>query len=373
MRRAVLLAPLAIALILPACRKPAGAGPEDKPPKAALPPTRVELAPVEIRKMPRFLTLTGSVVAERQSEVAANAAGRVAVTSIERGQHVTAGQVLARVDSRTAGFSAAASSAQASLADTQAAQAQEDCARIDWLFSRGAVAKAEYDRQKTQCKAQELSANAARAQAGLASRLVSDTVIRAPFAGVVGERYVNVGEYVQPATRVASVVVLDPVRVTISVPETAVGQVQAGQTLDVRVSAWPDRSFPATVVYLSPALRPGTRDLMVEARATNHDSALRPGMFATVRLDTGEDDAPTVPEDAIVSTDTVHRLFVAREGRAFEMVVRIGTRKDGRVAVREALDGAARVVRHPPPGLQDGSAIVEGAPPAPSPAGAAAP
>jgi membrane fusion protein (multidrug efflux system) len=321
--------------------------------------------------MPRTLTLTGTVIAEREAQIAANVSGRIALTSIERGQQVKAGQVLASVDSKTAGFTAQASSAQAMLADTQASQAQQDCARADWLFSKGAIASAEYDRQKTQCKAQELSANAARAQAGLASHLVSDTVIRAPFAGAIGERYVSVGEYVQPPTRVASIYVIDPVRVTVSVPEAAVGQVRAGQTLDIRVAAWPDRAFPATVVYLSPALRTNTRDLMVEARAANPDAALRPGMFATVRLDVGSDRLATVPEDAILEIGGSKRVFAARDGKAYELVVRTGATKDGRVAVYETFEPGARVIRHPAATVHDGVGIVEGTTTAAVPAPAA--
>jgi membrane fusion protein, multidrug efflux system len=368
------LAPLVLALAASACHKPEAAEPGGKSETAKAPPVTVELAPVEVRDIPRTLTLTGSVGAEREAQVAANVAGRIALTSIERGQQVKVGQVLATVDSKTAGFQAQASSAQAMLADTQASQAQQDCARADWLFSKGSIANAEYDRQKTQCKAQELAANAARAQAGLASRLVSDTVIRAPFAGAIGERFVSVGEYVQPQTRVASIYVVDPIRVTVSVPEAAVGQVRAGQSLDVHVAAWPDRGFPATVVYLSPALRPSTRDLLVEARAANADGALRPGMFATVRLEVGSDKLATVPEDAIVETSGSTRVFAVKDGKAYEMVVRTGAKKDGRIAVYETFEPGARVIRRPPSTVHDGASVVEGAPspaaPAPSSASA---
>jgi membrane fusion protein (multidrug efflux system) len=279
---------------------------------------------------------------------------------VERGQAVKLGQILATVDSKNAGFSAAASAAQSSLAETQAEQARQDCERSETLFKQGAIAAAEHDRQMTQCKAQALQANAARAQAGLAARLAADTVIRAPFDGTVGERYVNVGEYVQPSSRVASVYVLDPVRVTVSVPEAALGSVREGQTLAVHVAAWQNRPFPATVVYLSPALRPSTRDLLIEARAANADGALRPGMFATVELTTGEEDLPTTPVDAVVSDGSTRRVFLAREGHAFELVVRTGVTKDGRIALVEPLDASTRVIRKPPPGLRDGSAIIEG-------------
>jgi membrane fusion protein, multidrug efflux system len=346
-------------LAVAACKKPDGAeasGPA-KPKTDTLPAVTVDTADVVHQKMPRYLTLTGSVIADRQSEVAANVAGRVATTYVERGMPVKAGQVLAIVDSKAAGFQAAAASAQSQAAETQVAAARQDCDRADTLFKQGAMAKAEYDRQKAQCTAQLFQANAARANADLAGKLAGDTIIRAPIDGIVGERYVNVGEYVQPASKVASIFSIDPVRVSISVPERAVAQVQPGQTLQLDVSAYGDRKFPATVKYVSPALRAGTRDLIVEAQAENKDLSLKPGMFATVLLATGEEEQPTVPAEAIKTEGPVKRMFLAREGQAYEMVIRTGVEKDGRVAVLEPLQAGQKVIVKPPPGLRDGASI----------------
>ncbi len=349
---------LAALVAVAACKKPeqveAGA---EKAVELTLPPVKVQTAPIEVQPMPRYLTLTGSIYADQQSEVAANVAGRITATYVERGQPVKKGQVLATVDPKAASFSAAAALAQSQAADAQTKQAREDCDRADHLFAQGAIPKAEYDRMKTQCTAQLYQASAARANADLAGKLAGDTVIRAPFDGIVGERYVNLGEYVQAASRVASVYAVDPARVVISVPEPAVGQVHEGQTLNVRVSAWPDKDFPAVVRYVSPALRPNTRDLLVEATAKNDQGQLRPGMFATALLLVGEEQQPTVPVEAVKADGTERRIFLARGGQAFEMVVQTGVTKDGRVAVLEPLQKGESVVVNPPPGLRDGSSI----------------
>lgn len=348
---------LAAVVLLSGCKKPEVTPPvgvkEVTPPSA---PVKVQTQPVAHQMMPRFLTLTGSVLADRQSEVAANVAGRITATYVERGKAVKVGEILAVVDSKAAGFSAEAANAQSQAAETQVELAKQECARADTLFSQGAIAKSEHDRLKSQCSSQLFQANAARANANLAGKLAGDTVIRAPIDGIVGERYVNVGEYVTPATRVASVFSINPVRVSISVPEQAVGMIKEGQTLDVRVSAW-DRAFPATVKFISPALRPNTRDLIVEAVAPNLDGALRPGMFATVLLLIGEEEHPTVPSDAIKADGTVRRMFLARDGHAFEIVVRTGVQKDGRIAVLEEFTDKDNVILNPPPGLRDGSSI----------------
>jgi membrane fusion protein (multidrug efflux system) len=352
------LVPLLALLALPACKQAAEERPNAAAPvKMALPPVDVETVPVVHEKMPRNLTLTGSVMADKQSEVAANVAGRITSTYVERGMPVKAGQMIALVDKRAAGFSAAAANAQSQAAETQVELARQDCARADTLFKQGAMAQSEFDRQKTQCTAQLYQATAARANADLAGKLAGDTLIRSPIDGIVGERFVNVGEYVQASTKVASVFAINPVRINISVPEAVVSQVREGQTLEVRVSAYPDRTFPATVQFVSPALRANTRDLIVEATAPNDGGALKPGMFATVLLKTGEEEQATVPKEAITADGTIKRLFLAKNGQAYEMVVRLGAEKDGRVAVLEPLTKDDQVIVKPPPGLRDGSQV----------------
>jgi membrane fusion protein, multidrug efflux system len=273
---------------------------------------------------------------------------------------VKAGQMIAVVDSKAAGFQAAAANAQSQAAQTQVSLAKQECDRADTLFSQGAIPKAEYDRLKTQCTAQLYQANAAQANADLAGKLAGDTVIRAPIDGIIGERYVNVGEYVQPPppTKVASVFSIDPVRVSLSVPEPAVALVKEGQALDLEVAAFPDRLFPATVRFVSPALRVNTRDLIIEATAKNTGKELRPGMFAVARLVVGEEEQPTVPLEAIKTDGTIKRLFLARNGKAFELVVRTGVTKEGRIAVLEPLPAGDKVILKPPTGLQDGSSVI---------------
>lgn len=349
--------PIVLLLLVPACKQSAPPAATHLEPAVAAQATPVETANVELRKMPTYLTLTGSVLADRQSELAANVSGRVVATYVERGQPVKQGQTIATVDSKAAGFQAAAATAQSKVADTQVEQAKQDCVRADTLFAKGVLPQNEYERQKSACTAQLYQANAARAQADLAGKLAGDTVIRAPIDGIVGERFINVGEYLQPASRVASVFSINPVRITISVPEPVVSQVREGQTLNVNVSAFPGRFFPAVVRFVSPTLRPNTRDLIIEAFAANDDHALRPGMFATVQLLTGEEELPTVPIEAIRVDGMARRMFLAKEGAAFEMVVRTGIEKDGRIAVLETLAADDRVIIKPPPALRDGAPI----------------
>ena len=339
-----------------ACGKPA-AGAAASTKDAAPAGVDVRTDTVRSEKVPHYLTLTGSVVADRSAEVAANVSGRVVQAAVERGQSVKKGDVIVRVDSEAASFNAAMASAQAGAADTNVEAAKKECVRTEALFKGNAITGIEYDRQKSQCQAQLFSAEAARANASLATKMQKDASIRAPFDGVVGERYVNVGEYLQPTTRVASLMAVDPVRVSISVPEHAVGLVKAGQVLDVEVAAYPDKVFPATVRYVAPALRANSRDLIIEATATGTGGLLKPGMFATVRLSVGDEEQPTLLESAIRREGTTARVFVVRDGRAEETVIRTGVKTGERIAVLDSLPVGALVVVTPPPTLRDGAPV----------------
>ena len=349
---------LMIAVVaLASCKKPEASADNQKKTAISLPPVTVQTDAIVLQKMPKYLLFTGSVGADRQSDVAANVAGRVTSVYVERGMPVKQGQVIAVVDSRTAGLQVAAAVAQNQAAQTQLQFAKQDCERAEKLFSQAAISKTDFERLKTQCTSQLYQANATQANADLANKAASDTVIRSPFEGIIGEKFVNIGEFVQAPTRVASVFAINPVRVSLSVPESAVSLVKEGQSLMLGVSSWPGRDFPATVRFVSPALRPTTRDLIIEAQAANPDSALRPGMFATAKIEVGEAEQPTVPVAAIVADGTVKRMFLARAHQAFEMIVRTGVTKDGRIAVFEPLTSADLVIVSPPPGLQDGASI----------------
>lgn len=307
--------------------------------------------------MPSDLVMTGTLVADRQSDLAANASGRVLSTLVERGQRVAAGEVIMRLDARLAQFSAKAAKAQSKVAKAQLELAALECGRVDRLLASGTISQAEYDRTKSQCASSQSSVSAADSQAALASVQAGDSVVKAPFAGVVAERYIDVGEYVLPQTRVISLVSVDPVRVQLAVPEAEVAKVKRGQTVAFEVAGFDGKVFTAQVEYLSPSLRETTRDLLVEAVAANPDGELKPGMFATVRLGTGDVDRLVVPQSAIDELDGRPIVWAVREGRAIVQFVRTGVTRGDRVVVLSGLDETDTVVADPPEDLVDGTRL----------------
>ncbi|HEU4538360.1 MAG TPA: efflux RND transporter periplasmic adaptor subunit [Polyangiaceae bacterium] len=282
------------------------------------PPVAVQTAEVVEVEVPVTLRLAGNLKGDRETDLAANAAGRVTATSVERGSQVVPGQVLAQLDVRAASLAASEAKAQAESARAQQAQAQTDCARYQKLRDSGTISDAEFERVAVTCRTTPLTAEAASARASIAAQNVGDGAIRAPFAGVVTERYVDVGEYVRQDSRVVTLVAVDPLRLELSVPEADAGKVREGSEVTFRVAAFPDRRFTGAVRFVSGAIRASTRDLAVEAVVENKERLLKPGMFADVELSVGSRKLPGVPRAAVFEADGTPHAFFVVDGRLQE-------------------------------------------------------
>jgi membrane fusion protein, multidrug efflux system len=320
-------------------------------------PLHVETVEVVEHAMPEYAILTGTMSAWQQSEVAADAAGKVLATLVERGQKVRKGQVIARLDARTSALASQAAQAQVQLADTQASLAAQDCARGQRLYDNKAISEAEYQRIMTQCSAARWSKEAAQANRAIAAKGMVDSSIRAPFDGVIGERYVNVGEYVQANTRVASVYTVDPLRLEVTVPEAAVATVREGLAVELQVAAWGEEKFEGVVRFISPNIRRASRDMIMEALVSNADGRLRPGMFATVRLRTSERPSPVVPVTSVQRDVDGARVFAVVDGKINERIIQAGEQKDGMIAVLRGVASGDRIVVHPSAEVRDGRRV----------------
>jgi membrane fusion protein (multidrug efflux system) len=343
-------------LLLAGCRRDEAAA--SQPPREAAPLLHVQTATIAERPMPEFLVLTGSLRADQESNIAADASGKVLQLLVERGQPVMRGQVIATLDARSASLGATAAQAQAKLAQSQLEQAQKECERVKHLLETGAISQAEFDRQTSACTVQQWSAAAAEAQQQSATKLLGDTSIRAPFDGIIGERMVNVGQYVQPSTQVASIYDPDPLRLQVTVPEANLADVKAGMPVTFSVAAFGDERFAGTVKFVSPNVRESTRDLVVEAIAPNHEGRLRPGMFAIARMQLSERARPVVPAAAVRRDDTEARVFVVGPTKEVqERIVQLGETKGDVVAILAGVKAGEAVVLQPGPDVRDGAHV----------------
>jgi RND family efflux transporter MFP subunit len=368
------------------------------PPEPA--PVAVRAAEVQSQPIDRFLRVTGSLAADEQADVAAETAGRVIGTPVERGTHVTAGAVLIRVSAaeadaslREAEANAAQLEARLGLTSGQAFDplkvpdvlnakasldwAEADFARIKSLLDQKVVSQAEFDQKLTQVQAARQqyqtaqngaqqsyrSLQAAHARVDIARKSAADTVVRAPFSGIVAERLVGTGDYVSKGMKVATVVRIDPVRVELTVPEQYLSQVKTGQAVRLTVDAYPGETFSAKVRFVSPALKADQRALTVEAVADNRDGRLKPGLFATALLQQPSPaPAMLVPAEAVETVAGTSRVYtIAADHKVEERIVTLGEKIGDRIEISSGVKPGERVVANPRGKVADGVRVqIEG-------------
>ena len=345
-----------LALVVSGCHRSPAPGKEVAP--AAASAAHVETVVAAASEVPRYVFVTGSLAPEQQADVAAGTPGRVVRTFVERGTTVSAGALLAELDRRTSSATALETGAQARLAATQLRIAEDECRRTKMLIDSKAISQAEADRQDGQCAAARDALAGADARRQLAGVALNDSAVRAPFSGVVAERYVSAGEYVAASGRVAAVMAIDSLRVELTLPESAVTEVHEGTALEFAVSG--DEGFPrrALVRYVGPAVRRSARDQVVEAIIDNRDHRLRPGLFAIARIAVGVTKLPTVPRGAVLAGDGVERVLVVDRGVVTRRVVAVeGLSSSDSVAVTSGLNAGERVVSTYSDALQDGALV----------------
>jgi RND family efflux transporter MFP subunit len=323
------------------------------------PPPAIHVDTVEARDepIPRVLALTGSLRAQQETDLAANAAGRVLATLVERGSEVKTGDLIARLDVRAASLSAAEARANADMTKTRAETAKRDCDRYAALLAQGAIAQADYDRVSDQCSTSGDAIAASRARAASAAQMVGDGMIRAPFAGTITERYIDVGEFVRQDSKVVTLVAINTLRLEFSVPEADIGALKQGGSLTFTVPAFPNKPFNGKVRFISAALREATRDMIAEAVVDNADRALRPGMFASISLLVGEAPLPVVPKSAVIEKDGHPHVFAVVDQRLEERVVQTGATKGDLIAVLRGLRSGEKVVAAPTPAIKNGQMV----------------
>jgi membrane fusion protein, multidrug efflux system len=363
---------------------------------ATTPPTiAVAAVAATVQPIARFVRATGSLMAEEQADVAAEIAGRVIEAPVERGTPVAQGAELIRIapaeaDAQLKEAEANAAQIEARLGlsgsgafdvskvpEVQTAKASYDLAqsefnRIQSLLDQKVVSQSEFEQRRTQMEAtrQQYEAaknaaaqqyqmlQAARARVALARKAFADTVVRAPFAGAVSQRLVSIGDYVTKGMKVAIVVRTNPLRVQLTVPEQFVSAVGAGSPVNFSVDAYPNRQFQGTVRYVSPALQADQRALTVEAVVPNPRGELKPGFFATARVEQpAKSPGILVPVSAVQTSAGTSRVFVVKGDRVEERIVTIGQTVGNQVEITNGLKSGERVATKDVAQLTDGTKV----------------
>lgn len=328
--------------------------PEKTEPAMVEQAVKVVSGTVQEGQIPRFLLLTGELRAEKESLVAADAMGKVASAPIERGFGVEKGDVLVRLDERAATLSVREAEAALALARARFELSKNDFERNESLSKSHAISEAEMQRFKSDFQSRSADLQSAQVRLDTAQKNLSDMSIRAPYAGTIAERLVQVGEYVHADSGVARLVDDSALRLALNVPESLAGNIQAGQEVTFTVSTFPKETFTGKVKFIGASIRASSRDLMVEAEVANPNHRLRPGMFASARLLCDQSSGITIPEAALLHDSGRNKVFVIQKNRLVEKLVDTGETFDSRVEIRHGLAKGELVVLNPDASLRDG-------------------
>jgi membrane fusion protein, multidrug efflux system len=304
----------------------------------------VEAAKVVAAPLSEQVTAVGTLLSNEAVTVSSEIPGRLKEIHFQEGQPVEQGAPLFTLDDSVY-------RAQLDDAEAKLKLAEQTNKRTSTLFS---------NKYATAQSADEATSNLAVSTAAteLARVQLEKTRIVAPFSGIVGLRHVSVGEYITAGQALVNLEAIDPVKADFRVPEKFLPAIRVGQTIRIKVDAFPDASFEGKVYAIDPKLDVSGRSLLVRALVPNNDQRLRPGLFArvTVLLQLKED-ALSVPEQAIVPQGDSQYVFKIVDGKAKLTEVVTGTRREGRVEIVEGLSVGDEVVTAGQLKIRDGSAV----------------
>lgn len=330
------------------------------------PPAQISAVVAISQIVPHFATGIGSLTAVRQVTVTPEVGGRITEIDFTAGERVKAGEKIVQINDAPDLGDLANYQAQARLAQVTLQRAQ-------FLQQRQYGPQTDVD--TAQAQLDETNAMIKKTEA-----IIAQKQIRAPFAGRLGVRQVDLGQYLNPGAPIVTLTDLSMLYVNFTLPSQMAPQIAVGQKVDVTADAFPGRTFTATVTTIEPQISPATRTLSIQATMPNPDEALLPGMFVNAAVVMPTDKPEVVlPETAVDYTlygDSVYVIRADGTGpdgkpvlKAFRTAVKTGLRWDDKVAVLSGLKAGDQVVAAGQVKVQDGApVIVTGNPPPQPPA-----
>jgi len=304
---------------------PAGRG---RGPAGAVP---VEVVAARTDTVVDAIVATGQVEPLQSIQLRPEVDGRLVEILVREGVEVAQGTPLFKVDDGEL-------KAQVARAQADRDLAQQALTRTKALLLDKAAAPADVERAEAQMRGTQAALD-------LLQLRLDRTVVRAPFAGVVGQRLASLGDYVNNSTRLITLQTVNPQRVAFQVPERYADLLKVGQRVMFRVAALAGRDFSGTVDFVDPLVALPGRTITVKALVPNGKRALQSGMFIEARLETAvRPAAVVVPEDAVTPMQGLMWVWVVREGKAERRQVTLGVRTPGYVEIREGIDAGDQVV-----------------------------
>lgn len=286
-------------------------------------PVAVNLMIVKDTTVDNNIDVTGTIDANEKVNLVSETAGAITGIYFNEGSPVQKGQLLVKVYNQDL-------VAALKQNDYQVALAKQNEYRNSILLQKEAISQQEYDTSLT-------SLNTLKAQSDVLKAQIAKTEIRAPFSGVIGLRNISPGGYLSPSTSIASLVNIDPAKVTFSVPERYLSMIKAGTKISFTIES-SRKSFTAVVYAIEPAIDLSSRTITVRAKAANPDNLLKAGAFAKINLRLDQI-AKTimVPTQCVIPDLKDNKVFIYHNGIAEAKTVKTDLRTDTRIEITSGL------------------------------------
>jgi HlyD family secretion protein len=316
----------------------------------------------ESGSLPGVVTASGELEAEQSVNVSPKRQGVLQELYVEEGDVVRRGQPLARMDSDDLRERLGELRAQLASADAQLARSRSELNRNERLYRQNAISQSDFDRVRSTFLVDEAAVKAARQRLEARQVEQADLIVRAPFDGVVSQRFADPGAFVTPTTTAAAVAgatsssiveLAQGLEAVAKVPESDIGRIRLGQDAEVRVDAFPDRRFPARVKRITPRAVKlnNVTSFDVVLAFLKPEPQLRIGMTADIGFQTGRVDAETlVPTVAIVTEEgRPGVLLVGRDNQPTFQPVELGVSGGRNTQILAGLKAGTRIFIDMPP------------------------
>ncbi len=293
---------------------------------------QVVSADAEQESLSDSIRLVGTLVANEEIDVTSEIAGIVDEIHFREGERVVKGELLVKLNT---------DKLDAQIKETEATYelARTNYERGKSLRQQNVISDEELDERENRYRTAE-------AILSLRGSQREDAVIRAPFDGIVAERRVSPGQYLNPGQPITRLVDITPIKAEFKVPERFFSQLSIGRNVGLAVTAYPDETFHGTVYFIAPELDLLTRTVLVKAELPNQDLRLKPGMFGNLNLTLNvKEHAVLIPESAVFFQGDQKFVYVIQDdGTAAIRPVETGIRVPGRVELTRGVGPGERVV-----------------------------
>jgi len=366
LRKALIIATMAGIFIATGCSKNSG-DQENQADNAV----SVTIIPVRTQDMNNTLNLLGNVNGNQEVRVFSKIPDRITELAVDMGDPVSDGSLIAVVENSKIRSQVNQVKANLEQARAQLANLETEYNRMQQLYKQNAVSQQQYDGTKTQMEATQAQVRALEEGLNQAKSQLEDSYIRSPIDGVIGQRFLSVGDMAVGQLPVVTVVQMDTVKIMVNVIEKYASNIKVGLPAKITITSLRDTSFTGKITKISPVIDPQSRMILTEIKVPNSERKLKPGMFADVRIILeSHPDAMVIPQYAILQKTELNitptgdqeivrqdHVYVVKNDTAYYKAIQIGFQEGNVTEVLSGLNMNDKVVILGQNNLEDSTAV----------------